>query len=89
MRVFLLSLVLCVAVVGCESTRKRDADRRASMDEYTYSYELKPDSLGLKQMAPSDKRMLRDLEEEGWVPVREERSTQGDVETVTIYYERK
>ncbi|MCG3183363.1 MAG: hypothetical protein ICCCNLDF_01458 [Planctomycetes bacterium] len=88
MRLAIMLLVLCLFASACETTRTRDARRREQMDSYTYTYEMRPDQFGFKQMEPRDKRMLRDLEEEGWKPVREERSTKGDTEVVTVYYER-
>ena len=88
MRIAIAVLSLCLTTTACESTRTRDANRRAQMDTYTFAYEMRPTAFGTKAMSLSDKRMLRDLEAEGWRPVREERSTVGDTEKVTIFYER-
>ncbi len=69
---------------GCESTRKAEARRRESMENYSFSYSYPKSGLP----TPQDKRTLRDLEAEGWRPVREERSTKGDQIAITVFFER-
>lgn len=69
---------------ACESTRKAEARRREQMDTYTFQYSYPKGGLPAVQ----DKRTLRDLEEEGWRPIKEERSTKGDEVTITVHFER-
>lgn len=54
------------------------------MDSYSFNYTYPKGGLPAAQ----DERTLRDLEAEGWGPVREERSTQGDHVTITEFFER-
>ncbi|MBX3458587.1 MAG: hypothetical protein KF696_01330 [Planctomycetes bacterium] len=79
-----LLLGASVPLAGCESTRKAEARRREQMSTYSFSYSYPKGGFPAAQ----DKRTMRDLEAEGWRPVREERSTQGDEITITVHYER-
>jgi len=84
MGVAVLATACLLGVAGCQTTRKAEADRRAQMDSYSYSYSYPKGGFPALQ----DKKQLRTLEEEGWRPVREERSTQGENITVTVRYEK-
>lgn len=79
-------VLLCASMIfaGCETTRKSEARRRESMDQYSFSYAYPKGAMPSAQ----DKRTLRDLESEGWRPVSEDRVTEGDQIKITVYFER-
>lgn len=71
-------------LTGCTTVRQREAERRADMEAYTFNYSY-PEG---RWPSPQDKRTLRDLDNEGWRAVREERSVKDGIVTITIHYER-
>ena len=84
-RVTLPSIPASSGVLGCITVRHREAEWRAEMEAYTFSYAY-PEG---KWPSSQDKRTLRELDAEGWHAVREERSVKDGTVTITIFYERQ